>query len=635
MCGSFVPAPSLSPSTVEKKYSRLMPAPTGPTARRTRSRIAPDGSRVGSYETRKARRSRKRPRVIARRPTTQDAFVAWPSSGRGWLRSSARPSTCRRAWYGVAPRGADSNLRQRSCALRRRASSSASRSASSVGRRSAGRASTSKNVIVSAQVSWTAPTNAVPSGTSIPRARRQLADLAPVRHPGEEAGVGPAAPPAARAARVRGEVGVVHGPRVVAHDRDERREPAREADALEQRAHARRLLVDREAVEEGLVRLGLLPVPLGAALGQARLRRGQEAPRERPAEPPREPRREDAGEERQRREQAGGGRHERAPEERARRTGERGVHPPPPPEPPLPHLREGPVLGGRLLVDQVAGLDDDRAEGERRRVVDPLVSDREVEEARGAEGLVGRGEGLEVPPDRLGAIVDAGDHLEAGRRDARGGGMGVSPIANTNCGAGRSPRARRGARPGSAARTPRARPAGARADRRRRAGGRRTTRPRCPRGGPPLPTRPRAAPRGTGARPCRGRRARARARGPAASRSGPRGRGAGPGSRGAGRCRPRRGRPASGERRGSRRAGRAPARGRGGPARSRGGGTCRPSRGGGGARAPRTPRRPRRRRRSRRGSRGSPAPRRRRGARRRGGARPGSRATTGARPCPR
>ena len=52
---------------------------------------------VGSYEVRKARRSRNRPRVRSRRPTMQIALVAWPHSGRTCARSSARASTCCRA----------------------------------------------------------------------------------------------------------------------------------------------------------------------------------------------------------------------------------------------------------------------------------------------------------------------------------------------------------------------------------------------------------------------------------------------------------------------------------------------------------------------------------------------------------
>ena len=68
-----------------------------PPARRPCRTDPSASSSVGSYEVRKARRSRKRPRVHSRRPTIVIALVACPSSGRVCARSSERSSTWLRA----------------------------------------------------------------------------------------------------------------------------------------------------------------------------------------------------------------------------------------------------------------------------------------------------------------------------------------------------------------------------------------------------------------------------------------------------------------------------------------------------------------------------------------------------------
>ena len=58
----------------------LIPSHTGTTADRILARIVRSSSSlVGSYEAKEARRSRYRPRVRSRRPTTQTALEALPN----------------------------------------------------------------------------------------------------------------------------------------------------------------------------------------------------------------------------------------------------------------------------------------------------------------------------------------------------------------------------------------------------------------------------------------------------------------------------------------------------------------------------------------------------------------------------
>ncbi len=230
-----------------------------------------------------------------------------------------------------------------------------------------------------------------------------------VRHVREGARVGPAVRAAAGAAFVGRVVGVVDGARAVTEQRHERGEARDEADVAQERLDAVDLLLEREAQRQArrLVRfVGALEPELGVDAGHQRRREPAQRTR-------REARRGELQRERQEREEPEQRGHEHTAEEGARAVGQL-----------VGDEREqrasaSALLGAGfharrwLLVDRVTCLHGDRAEIAARGIVERGVAHRHPEEARGAEGLVGRVLLLQVAAEGLLAIVDAEERLQA------------------------------------------------------------------------------------------------------------------------------------------------------------------------------------------------------------------------------
>ena len=84
-----------------------------------------------------------------------------------------------------------------------------------------------------------------------------------------------------------------------------------------------------------------------------------------------------------------------------------------------------------LLDHPVPGLDHDRAKGHEVRIGRPAIVHRDREEAGRAEGLGVGGELLEVPAERLLALVDAEDRLEPRRLGLGGGRRACKAMASS------------------------------------------------------------------------------------------------------------------------------------------------------------------------------------------------------------
>ncbi len=392
-----------------------MPATTGTTAARTRARMVPSASRVGSYEARNARRSRNSPRVRARRPTMQNALVAWPSSGRGWARSAARPCTCARAARGENQPGTESKRRQRSCASRCLVVSMAALA------RSRTRPVTRGAEILVEEGDGVAAGIALRAdepGALVNHesgGREPLADARVVGHLRERPRVRPATPAAARAAVVRRFVRIVQAEGPVPDDEDERREAIAESDILEDLAHDVRHLRHGEAgvhADGRLVAPAIQQEPRAPGGGRALLR----------ALPPRgEPGKhhaQDQGDEREpaeRRHQHGAAHGRPAAQVHvvAEEPGSAALQAARPARRPA---------GVQIdLGDVVLGADRHGTERPRVRVADALVIHRHVEESGRAERLAGRLHLLQVAAERFLPLVEAEDGLEGRRAGQRAG----------------------------------------------------------------------------------------------------------------------------------------------------------------------------------------------------------------------
>ncbi len=207
-----------------------MPAPTGPTAARMRSRIASLASigRVvadqegAAIEMQAARDARGGRRCRSRWCSGRTPGAAARECRRARLDVRAAP---RRA---LMPSGASSKRRQRSSAFSRRARSSASHGFVEA-RRRARRGSALEVVVADAVVGGVVQRADEPGvGGDVDAARAHaVAHVGPVGHVGEQARVGAAAAAAAGAAVVRRLVRVVEAGRAVAEEDDDRREAAR------------------------------------------------------------------------------------------------------------------------------------------------------------------------------------------------------------------------------------------------------------------------------------------------------------------------------------------------------------------------------------------------------------------------
>ncbi len=167
---------------------------------------------------------------------TQNALVAWPYSGRGCARSSARPCTCASAAAGGYQRGTPSNRRHRSCASRR--ARRLNRVHGSLEERSE---SCRDEILVEERHLVVA---GVALGSNEPGRRvdrqplrgQQLAHARVVGHLREGAGVRPASPATARTTVMGRLVRVVETDRSMSDHQHERREAIANADVFDDAA---------------------------------------------------------------------------------------------------------------------------------------------------------------------------------------------------------------------------------------------------------------------------------------------------------------------------------------------------------------------------------------------------------------
>ncbi len=257
-------------------------------------------------------------------------------------------------------------------------------------------------------------------GDHDPLLRQPPPHLRSVGERGEDACVRAAVPAGAGATVVGAEMRVVATVRTVADDHQQRRKALGEADAAQEAGNARHLLVLAETLSR-VFGAGAAArfVAVGRQLQCARQRlvEGLAATLEQAAEAAG---REAAGEQCEQCRRRGDGSQQRRQQAAA---AARLVQPllPAQAQPAPPQVLPVCHLGCRrdALAHRVRRPDDDRAEGRRSIVIDPLPEHRYAEETGGTEGFVGRIDLLEVAAGSLLTIVHAEDELCRRLRHAR------------------------------------------------------------------------------------------------------------------------------------------------------------------------------------------------------------------------
>ncbi len=234
-----------------------------------------------------------------------------------------------------------------------------------------------------------------------------------IGHLRERPGVGPSPSTPARPAVVGRLVRIVKADRSVADDEHQRREAIANADVLEDAAHDVRHLPDREADMRSDRWRSVLPVQLQTGsdgAGRVFLHAGP---------PGREPGEHHAQHQRD----------QRQPAERRHQQGAADGQPAPQvhvvAEEPGGAPLQAPRASRELIAvcldfgDIVIGPDGHGTERPRVRVGCALVIHRHVEESRGATGLAGRLDFLQMAAERLLALVEAEDRLKCRRPGGR------------------------------------------------------------------------------------------------------------------------------------------------------------------------------------------------------------------------